>query len=246
MEPERRQDEAFAGLTESLVTDFDLAEVLTRVTEYCVTLCSAAGAGIVVVDADGSLRDVAYSSDAVRRLESFQTSLDEGPCVDCARTGRAVAGVELGAADDRWPRFAPAARQAGYASVRALPLRAGSTVVGTLNLFDTEVGGAPGADMLRAQTLADLAVIALLQHGAGNAPSRVREGIAHTLRTRSLIERAKGILAESGGLTMDQADLLLRSHSRNNGDGGLSLLAGKLVNREIPAHHVLSPTDSPA
>ncbi|MDY0814546.1 GAF and ANTAR domain-containing protein [Kitasatospora purpeofusca] len=246
MEPERRQTEAFAGLTESLVTDFDLAEILTRVTEYCVTLCSADGAGIVVVDADGSLRDIAYSGDAVRRLESFQTSLGEGPCVDCVRTGRAVTGVDLTTADERWPRFAPAARRAGYASARALPLRVGSTVVGALNLFDTEVGDSPEADLLRAQTLADLAVIALVQHGAGSAASRAREGVAHTLRTRSLIERAKGILAESGDLTMDQADLLLRTHARNNGDGSLSLLAEKLVGREVTAQRVLSPTDAPA
>ena len=239
MELQGRLNEAFASLTDSLVTEFDVAELLTRVAEYCVSLCSAGGAGIVVLDTNGALRDVAYSSDAVRRLETFQTHVGEGPCVDCVRSGRRVVSSDLAADTARWPVFAPEAVRAGFASVRALPLRLGTSTVGALNLFDLTVGDASDEDLRRAQTLADIAVIALLQQGVAGAPWHAKQSVSRTLQARSVIERAKGVLAEHGSLDMDEAYSRLRRYAATSGDS-LTDIAERLVDGQLAVRRILA------
>ncbi|GAA2830175.1 GAF and ANTAR domain-containing protein [Kitasatospora paracochleata] len=226
-------NEAFASLTESLVGDFDLAELLDRLAAYCVTLCAAGGAGIVVVDKDGVLRDVAWSSEAVRRLERRQLELGEGPCIDCVRLGRAVIEPDLSAASARWPVFAHRAREAGFNSVRALPLRMRNRTLGALNLFD--IGSAnetTTADLRSAQVFADLAVLAVHHHRA-LPPELAGDNITRVLADRSVIERAKGMIAEAADLTPDEACARLLAHARRTVQGptevAAALVAGALA-----------------
>ncbi|GAA4883713.1 GAF and ANTAR domain-containing protein [Kitasatospora terrestris] len=232
-------NEAFASLTESLVGDFDLAELLDRIAGCCVTLCSAGGAGIVVVDRAGTLRDVAYSSEAVRALERRQMEVGEGPCIDCVRLGRPVIETDLSAADARWPLFAPAGRLAGFNSARALPLRLCDTTVGALSLFDVGAAGRGEEDLRAAQVFADLAVLAVLHHRQLDVES-TGETIAHALADRSLIERAKGMLAEAGGIGTDEAFERLAVHARRYVQGPTETAAA-LVSGALAPDAVLGP-----
>ncbi|BCJ47727.1 hypothetical protein GCM10010168_20860 [Actinoplanes ianthinogenes] len=70
-----------------------------------------------------------FASDHIStRLESLQHTLDEGPCRDAASTDRPVLAADLtgGSWRRRWPRFTPAALDAGVRAVAALPLHAGA------------------------------------------------------------------------------------------------------------------------
>src|SRR5207247_1671601 len=88
---------------------------------------------------------------------------DEGPCLDCFRTGRPVAVADLSAATGRWPRFVAEARERGFGAVHALPMRLRTDVIGALNLFGAEAG-ALGEDTAQlGQAFADVATIGLLQ-----------------------------------------------------------------------------------
>ncbi|MFI9160960.1 GAF and ANTAR domain-containing protein [Kitasatospora aureofaciens] len=218
MTRDARVNEAFAGLTGTLVgPGYDTVEFLHRLTEVCTALSGAAGAGLVVSDGRGELRDVAYSSDRVRRLETVQIAIGEGPCLDCHRTGEQVVERDLARARERWPRFAPQALDLGFHSVRAVPMRLEGNVVGTLNVFDVRTGIEPGQDGPDiVQPLADLAVIALLQRRYGREQTAAEE-IGSALADRTAVERAKGVLAEFGGLDMDTAFEALRSHARRSG-----------------------------
>jgi len=86
------------------------------------------------IDPRGELRVVAASNEVARLVELFQLQNDQGPCLDCFRSGRPVEAADLAAAAARWPRFASAARQAGFAAVQALPMRLREQVIGALNL----------------------------------------------------------------------------------------------------------------
>ncbi|SFN65970.1 GAF domain-containing protein [Pseudonocardia ammonioxydans] len=78
---------------------------------------------------------MAATSTEVRRLEQQQLDTGQGPCLDCHRTATPVLAPDLTAADARWPRFAPAVRQAGFAAAYALPMRHHDRAIGALNLF---------------------------------------------------------------------------------------------------------------
>ena len=125
----------FVELTDTMVAGFDVIDFLHVLTDRSVQLLDVSAAGLLLADPRGELRVVAASSEAARLLELFQLQNDQGPCLDCFRTGRPVAAANLAAAAHRWPRFVSAARQAGFAAVQALPMRLREQVIGALNLF---------------------------------------------------------------------------------------------------------------
>ena len=127
--------ETFVELTDTMVAGFDVIDFLHVLTDRSVQLLDVSAAGLLLADPRGELRVVAASSQAARLLELFQLQNDQGPCLDCFRAGRPVAAADLAAEAPRWPRFAAAAQQAGFAAVQALPMRLRDQVIGALNLF---------------------------------------------------------------------------------------------------------------
>src|ERR1017187_8548923 len=115
--------DTFVELTDTMVAGFDMIDFLHVLTDRSVQLLDVSAAGLLLADPRGELRVVAASSEAARLLELFQIQNDQGPCLDCFRSGRPVQSVDLAAEAQRWPRFAPAAREAGFAAVQALPMR---------------------------------------------------------------------------------------------------------------------------
>ena len=59
---------------------------------------------------------VAATSEQTRDLELFQLQAEEGPCIECYRTGEPVLIADMATHIDRWPRFGTAATEAGFAS----------------------------------------------------------------------------------------------------------------------------------
>jgi len=203
-------------LADSLVDDFHVVDLLTVLAERCVEVLDVAAAGLMLASADGELRVLASSSDAMRILEVFEAQLDEGPCVDCYRSGRPIVHLQLDGDDGRWPRFAPRAVAAGFRSVHALPMRLRSQTIGALNLFRCDDGPMAEGDAVAAQALADVATIAILQHRASQEAQLLTEQLTRALDTRVVIEQAKGVVAERAGLDMEEAFRRLREHARGH------------------------------
>ena len=206
----------FVELADSLVADFDVVELLTVLAQSCVEVLDVAAAGLMLVAPDGGLRVMASSSDAMRTLELFEVQAQEGPCLDCYRTGEPVVNQDLASADARWPHFAKEALAAGFCSVDALPLRLRGTVIGALNLFHLSTGEMPPADVQAAQALADIATIGILQHRASLEAQVVNEQLNHALVSRIVIEQAKGMVAERAHVEMSHAFAMLRAHARSH------------------------------
>jgi len=203
-------------LADTLVADFDVVELLSLLADRCVEVLDVAAAGLMLAEPDGGLRVMASSSEAMRVLELFELQAQEGPCLDCYRSGQAVVNQDLASVNGRWPRFAPEALAAGFGSVHALPMRLRGSVIGALNLFHAETGEMRSADIDAAQALADVATIAILQHRATLEGQVVNQLRQHALNSRIVIEQAKGVVAEREGLDMEQAFTALRNHARNH------------------------------
>jgi GAF domain-containing protein len=206
--------ETFVELTDTMVADFDVIDFLHVLTDRSVQLLDVSAAGLLLADPRGELRVVAASSEAARLLELFQLQNDQGPCLDCFRTGQPIAAADLDAEADRWPRFAAAARRAGFASVQALPMRLRDQVIGALNLFRAQPGAFDPADVRVGQGLADVATISLLQERSMRQSETLNEQLQTALNSRVIIEQAKGKLAERLGVDMEQAFSLLRASAR--------------------------------
>lgn len=206
----------FVELADTLVADFDAVELLTLLADRCVDVLDVGAAGLMLVAPEGDLRVMASSSEAMRVLELFELQAQEGPCLDCYRTGEPVVNQDLAVVNHRWPRFAPEALAAGFHSVHALPMRLRGTVIVALNLFHVEPGEMPQADIAAAQAMADVATIAILSHRAAREAQLVNEQLNAALNSRVVIEQAKGMVAERTGFTMEEAFSTLRNHARNH------------------------------
>ena len=156
---------AFVSLADTLVDEYDVIDLLDRLVGYSVELLAADAAGIVLADARGGLRAVAASSEDAQLMELLQLQSDQGPCLDCVRSGSPVNVIDLTvpAAADRWPVFAAAvADSVAFRSVHALPLRLRGEAIGALNLFHRQPGPLPPVDLSLGQALADVATIGIL------------------------------------------------------------------------------------
>jgi GAF domain-containing protein len=203
-------------LADTLVDDFDLVGVLNELAADCVRLLNVTAAGLLLADTAGTLHVVAASSEQTRLLELVQLQRDQGPCLDCFHHGVPVSVGDVGTELGRWPLFAAAALATGYQSVHALPLRLRDTVVGALNLFSAEPGRLTPAVTALGQTLADMATITILQERAVRAGEKTANRLQEALVSRVALEQAKGVLAERGDLSMDDAFVALRKYARNN------------------------------
>src|ERR1700736_3734182 len=220
--------DTFVELTDTMVAGFDVIDFLHMLTDRSVQLLDVSAAGLLLADPRGELRVVAASSEAARLLELFQIQNDQGPCLDCFRTGQPVEAADLAAEAQRWPRFAPAAQQAGFAAVQALPMRLREQVIGALNLFRADAGALAPAEIRVGQALADVATISLLHERGMRHSDTLNEQLQAALNSRVVIEQAKGKLAERLGLDMDQAFPLLRDRART-GTRRLSDLAQAFI-----------------
>jgi GAF domain-containing protein len=208
--------DTFVDLADTMVADFDVIDFLHMLTDRSVRLLAASAAGVVLADPRGELRVAAASSEQAELLELFQLQNDQGPCLECFRTGQPVTAADLTGPAQRWPRFAQAATQSGFRAVHAMPMRLRDQVIGALNLFAAAPGPFDLADVRIGQALADVATIGLLQQRTVRRRETIAEQLQAALNSRVIIEQAKGKLAERLSVDMDRAFTMLRDYARNS------------------------------
>jgi GAF domain-containing protein len=226
-------------LADTLVEDFDLLDVLDELANDCVRLLGVTAAGLLLAGPGKELHVVAASSERTRLLELFQLQRDEGPCLDCYRTGQSVSAPDLEAQSATWPAFTEAALMTGYRAVYAVPMRLRQQVIGGLNLFGAEVGALTEPARRLAQALADMATITILQERALRESEEVAAQLQVALVSRVVLEQAKGVLAERGDLNMDDAFQVLRKYARDHNQRLQDVSRG-IVSGTVDANAVLA------
>jgi GAF domain-containing protein len=206
--------EAFVRLADSLTDDYDVIELLHGLCDDCVGLLGVDAAGLLLTDQRGSLQVVSASTEAAQTVELFQLQAEQGPCLDCFRDSAQVHVHDLDS-ESRWPLFVARAREHGFGAVHALPMRLREHTIGALNLFHRSPSAMDEAELRVGQALADVATIAVLSGRHAQEREELTEQLQAALRSRVIIEQAKGILAERGGIALDEAFARLRSHARS-------------------------------
>jgi GAF domain-containing protein len=222
---------AFVKLTDTLVADYDVLDLLHTLVEESVGLLDVAAAGLLLADPSGELQVVASTSEESRLVEVLQLQAGAGPCVECYLTGKAMEVADI-AALTIWPGFREAALSQGFRSVYAVPMRVQGRTIGAMGLFGATTGPMTTEDSAIGQALADVATISLMQERTIREAALVNEQLQRALNTRVLIEQAKGVIAHTAGVDMDEAFNRLRSHARANSQS-LQVTAGKIVDRSL-------------
>ncbi|GAA2325995.1 GAF and ANTAR domain-containing protein [Streptomyces kunmingensis] len=214
--------------------DLDVLELLYDLTAYAAAFLPVR-AGITVLDDGGDVAYLTASDELCRRFEQDQLDLDEGPCLDSARTHEPlpVALLDSEQATARWPRFAPRAVAASITAVAAIPLHTPDLMLGALNLISTGPPLPSGRDLHLVQVLADAAALALTHRRDIVGREETIRQLQTALDSRIVIEQAKGVLAARLQVTMDASFTLLRGHARAT-QQPLTVLATRIAHRDIP------------
>lgn len=224
--------ETFVILADSMVAGYDVVDLLQTMVERCAVLFDAADAGIILANESGDLEVIASTSERSHLIELMQLRADEGPCVEAYATGKVVSVGDLDEIASRWPAFATRARELGYVSVHSMPLRLRTETIGALNLFRESQGQLSTQDAAAAQAMADVATIGILQERAFREADLARLQLRHALGSRVVIEQAKGVVAHTSNVDMDEAFRLIRAHARTNGEL-LDSVARAVVERRL-------------
>jgi GAF domain-containing protein len=232
--------QAFVELAGALASGYDVVELLDRLVQQCVHLLAVDAAGLVLTDASGTLKVMAATSEQARFLEVLQLHADSGPCLDCYRTGQPVNVDDLTAERGRWPGLANTVQQDGYHAVHAVPLRFREQTLGAMNLFTIKPGGLAATDHKIARALAEVATVAILGQRMIRHSGEVAEQLQVALNSRVLIEQAKGMLAQQGGIAMAAAFAVLRRYARRNNQR-VTDVAHAVVDATLNLHAMAGP-----
>jgi GAF domain-containing protein len=227
-----RVSAAFVKITDTLVADYDVLDLLHALVESAVDLLDASAAGLLLADPHGDLQVLASTSERSQLVEILQLRAGSGPCVESYRTGTLVAVPDIAALSGRWPEFQAAALSQGFHSVHALPMRVYGRTIGAMGLFGDKPGALSQEDAAIGQALVDVATISILQERSIRETALVNEQLQRALNSRVLIEQAKGVIAYTSRVGMEEAFLRLRNFARSN---NLSLhdTAARVIDRAL-------------
>ncbi|WP_342668410.1 ANTAR domain-containing protein [Streptomyces ochraceiscleroticus] len=214
-------------------------------------LSGAPAGGVLLADRQGQFPHMDASDDVVRQLVRLQIEHTEGPCLDTVRSGRRHLDLLLLHPHSRvrWPHFTPHALVCGFSAVTALPVRHRDHTFGALSLFHRHQSLPPAA-VDACQALADAAALGLSHHRALREAQEHNAHLEAALRSRILIEQAKGILAERLRTVPADAFDRMRRHARAHRQKLIDLAAqiinGPAETGPFPRPPWAEPGSSPA
>lgn len=231
---------ALADITGLLVAGERGGPVLQLIDEACTRVLGVTAAAMLVLDPRGGVEVAAASDEQIRFVELLQSQVDEGPCLDCIRTGEAINVPDLSGSREEWPAFTPAALAMGYRAIHALPLRLGGRTIGGLNLMHDGELWLTELQQRLAQAFADLAVLGLSRdRDAERQMERLAEETLFTLNDRATMGQAVGVVAGTFDVRPERARLMIglysRRQERSARELALAIVEGRVDMREIMA-----------
>lgn len=208
---------AFVEITDIFVNDFDLADLLQTVVDDAKLLLNIDEAGLLVTGEGGGLQVLAATSERSRLMEALQLSGRGGPGAQSFSTGKVVSVADIRGSGQAWQTFERVAEQEGFRAVHAVPMRLREKIIGGLTLFSDEPNVLAEDEAKIAQSLADIATIAIISHRVMSDHIALSDQLQSALNSRVIIEQAKGIISQTSDVTVDAAFELLRTHARSRG-----------------------------
>ncbi|MCO1616000.1 GAF and ANTAR domain-containing protein [Micromonospora tulbaghiae] len=207
--------DALAELSRIRLDEVALDDVLARVAE----LANRAVPGSVHVSVSlvqaGANRAIAYTSDLARSLDEWQYEHDDGPCLDASVSAGSVSLPDL-ADEPRWPGWAARARAAGVQSSLSIGLPIQEAVTGALNVYGGTTHAFDKSSIELAEEFAAYAAVALANAHLYESTATLARQMQEAMRSRAVIEQAKGIIMGQRRCSAEEAFTLLAKLSQDS------------------------------
>ncbi|NAZ84033.1 ANTAR domain-containing protein [Kineococcus sp. R8] len=221
-----------------------LTEVLRRMAELAVAAVPGADeVSITLLDAQDRAQTVAFSGDLATVLDERQYADGYGPCLDAAQSGETIR-IDDTARSEHYPEFAATARRVGVHSTVAIGMPLPYEGLAALNVY-TRTPGRPldEAALTAVRSFADHAAVSIANAALLSSRDRVAEQLTTAMRTRAVIEQAKGVVATMCACDPEEAFEFLRKRSQSL-NRKLHDIAAQVVDDAV--HGRVSPFTAPA
>ncbi|WCT05840.1 ANTAR domain-containing protein [Rhodococcus qingshengii] len=186
----------------------------TLCEELTATIPGADMVGITLAPTDDDKSQVLACTDArILDIDIDQCSAAEGPSLDCVRSGLVVRVVSEDAMR-RWPVFTRQASTIGIASYLAAPLDFDGCYVGALNVYGFGDHGFAEIDEVLLRVFVTAVEGALWRSIRGEQWREETADLRQAMKSRGLIEQAKGMLMAMHAITEDQAFTMIALQSQ--------------------------------
>jgi GAF domain-containing protein len=209
-------DESLAALSRFFVGDGTLEQTLLRVSELTIEAIPAADLVGLTMIVEGRKRTAVFTDEMAPEIDQAQYDTGEGPCLD-AFAQQMIFRVESTREDGPWPAFRKAAAAHGIGSTLSLPMVIDKHGVGAMNLYSRrERGFVPEDDAIGEQFASQAAIVLANAHAYWDA-RELSERLGEAMRSRAVIEQAKGMLMAAQQCNEDEAfQLLVLASQREN------------------------------
>lgn len=208
----------------------------------CAQAVGAVGAGLSLVAEPGlgepGLREpVLATGPASEELQELQFTLGQGPSWDAAASGTPVLVDDLSApgARRRWPVFAAAAVRRGVRGMFALPVSAGATQVGVLDLYRLKSGPLTGDELADVLAYTDAVLVLVLDDRPGITPPLDQLDHAGFIERRAQVHQAAGMVSVQLGAGVTDALARLSAYAFVH-DRPVTQVAADVVARRLRFH----------
>jgi GAF domain-containing protein len=226
---------ALDELSRTALAEHTLESVMQKVAELCKRAIPGVEEASVTMIEDGVPATVACTGQLAVELDERQYERGSGPCLDGAAAGTAVEIPDF-AAETRWADYAAAGVRLGAGSSLTLPVPLQREVMAALNLYSTRPRAFDDTSRELATSFAAHAGVALANMRLYESKARLAEQLQEAMRSRAVIEQAKGILMGARRCTADEAfDILVGLSQRSNRklrDVAAALVAEAAATRE--------------
>lgn len=209
-------EEGLAALSRFFVGDGTLHQTLLRVAELTTEAIPAADLAAITMIVEGRQRTAVFTDETAPEVDQAQYDCGEGPCLD-AFEKQQVFRIESTREDGPWPAFRQAAVEHGIGSTISFPMAVDKHPTGALNLYSRRERAFTSRDEEVGSLFASQAAIVLANSQAYWDARELSDRLGDAMKSRAVIEQAKGMLMAAQRCTEDEAfDLLVRASQREN------------------------------
>ena len=214
--PDSPLTQSLAALSRFFVGDGTVEETLRRVSDLTVEAVPAAAMVGLTLVVEGRQRTAVFTDPDAPEIDQAQYDTGEGPCL-AAFERQEITTIESTHEPGEWPKFRAVAAAHGIGCTLSFPLVVDKRSLGAMNLYSREVRGFDQQDRENGSLFASQAAIVLANAQAYWDAHQLGTGLSEAMKSRAVIEQAKGVLMAAQAIDEDAAfDLLIKASQREN------------------------------
>ena len=207
--------DAFAQLGELSFADTSMNAMLQRIAELAKKVIPGVAEASVSLIANDKPDTAAHTGRLALDLDESQYGRGYGPCLEAA-VGEEIREITDARRETRWPDYARIAVERGSLSSLSVPVPVREAVHGALNLYGVEADAFDDEARAVARAFASYAAVAVHNMHLYASTRDLAENLDVAMRSRAVIEQAKGILMSQRRCDANEAFGLLAAASQRS------------------------------